>query len=507
MGKGNSLAGRGIRYIRKHGIMQLYRKVMERRLQNQMERPYSRWLQEQQPDEAQLQAQRARQFEKSPKISVLVPTYETPEEFLRQMVESLCDQTYGNWELCIADGSCSDLVKETLQPYMERDDRIRYQKLEKNLGISENTNAALAMATGEWIGLLDHDDILYPQTLYEIAAAMEAHPEAEAFYTDEDKISFDLQEHFQPHFKPDFNRELLRSNNYICHFFVVKYEIAREIGGFSSAFDGAQDYDFILRCTEKAREVCHIPQILYSWRCHASSTAANPESKLYAYEAGKRAVAAHLQRAGEAARVLDTDNYGFYRVRYDGWEEVAGGVSGIDGQEKISILRNSFEKIHGQNSINVVYYDKACNKIVTFGKKDGTQGYVLFTHVKKGLLSADFFRELLSTCDRPGVGMVCARVYEKSGRLAHQLEMAGVNNPFGQTMKGLKKGYLGYFHRACLQQEVVQATDCFLMKAELFEQVSSSISGETLDVQQLTQQVRKLGYAVVYDPWAVLYEK
>lgn len=487
MSKGNSLLGRGVRYIRKYGMAQLYRKVKERRLQDQLERPYCGWLKEHQPDTEALQAQKERSFSCEPKISILVPTYETPEEFLCQMVESLCSQTYENWELCIADGSKSGQVKETLMPYLEKDERIRYEKLSQNLGISENTNAALRMATGEWIGLLDHDDILFPQTLYRVMEAMEQYPEAEAIYTDEDKVSFDLKQHFQPHFKPDFNLELLRSNNYICHFFVVKRSIALEVGGFSSAFDGAQDYDFILRCVEQAKEVHHIPEILYSWRCHASSTAANPESKLYAYEAGKRAVAAHLLRMGEAAQVLDTDNYGFYRVRYE---------------EPKSILINSFEKIHGQNDINVVYYDRACNKIVTFLQKDVTDGYVLFTCVKKEMLGPDFFRELISVCKRPGVGIVCARVYGADGRLTKDIAMAGVQNPFGQSMKGLKKGYLGYFHRACLQQEVLQMTDCFLMKAELLPKLKYEA-----DLEQLADQVRKLGYTVVYDPWAVLYER
>jgi len=512
MSKAFDLVGRGVRYIRKHGVKPLYCKVMERRLQNQLERPYSRWLEEQKPDAKELKRQREKNWNACPKISVLVPAYETPAEFLCQMVDTLLDQTYTNWELCIADGSKSDLVKETLKPYMEQDPRICYEKLSGNLGVAQNTNVALAMATGEWVGLLDHDDILHPQTLFRIREAMEEHPRAEAFYTDEDKVSFDLKLHFQPHFKPDFNREYLRSNNYICHFFVVKRSIALKVGGFSSDFDGAQDHDFILKCTEEAGEVCHIPEILYSWRCHPSSTASNPESKLYAYEAGKRAVAAHLKRVGEVAEVLDTNNYGFYRVSYK--RNQKSGNFGVS-----SILMDSFEKIRGQNGLNVVYYDKACNNIVTFGKKDVTDGYVLFTHVKNfkavdaKLFAEQFLQELISVCERPDVGIACARVYDRQRRLTSDIRMKGVRNPFGQSTRGLKAGYLGYFHRACLQQEVEAVTGCFLMRAEVLKTVAEALRKSTdaesitIEVDQLVQKVREMNYRVVYDPWAVLYER
>ena len=504
MGNKCNLIGRGFRYIKKHGARQLYCKIMERRLQNKLELPYSGWLESQKPGEAMLEEQRKHVFAYAPKISVLVPTYETPEEFLCQMVDSLRNQTYGNWELCIADGSKSDLVKNTLKAYMESDDRIRYRKLEKNLGISENTNGAYELATGEWIALLDHDDILHPNTLFEIVKGMEEEPEAEAFYTDEDKVSFDLKMHFQPHFKPDFNRELLRSNNYICHFFVVKRSVVEKVGLFSSDFDGAQDFDFILRCTEEAKKVKHIPKILYSWRCHASSTAANPESKLYAYEAGKRAVAAHLARCKEQAEVLDTSNYGFYRVKYQvpkkGKKDVVFGK-----------FIDTFEKMRGQNDVNVVYYDKACNKIVTFAQEDGTDGYMLFTCVKNfksvrtEAFLEEFLQELMSVCERPEVGMACARVYGKDGKLANDVRMAGVQDPFGRSTKGLGKGYLGYVHRACLQQEILEPTDCFLMKAEVFRKLTDGMA--EVDITKLIEQGKNLGYRAVYDPWAVLYER
>ncbi|MCI8854514.1 MAG: glycosyltransferase [Lachnospiraceae bacterium] len=507
MSRIGSLLGRGVRYVRTYGVPQLYRKIQERRKLDSLERPYQQWLKAQQPSQEEQRAQREAGFSRRPRISILVPAYETPCEFLRQLVDSVCAQTYENWELCIADGSQSSQVEDTLSVYLERDSRIRYQRLGQNQGISANTNAALAMADGEYIGLLDHDDLLFPQTLYEVVRALEANPGARAVYTDEDKISFDQTRHFQPHFKPDFNLELLRSNNYICHFFVVERKLAQEAGGFNSAFDGAQDYDFILRCGERAGQMVHIPKILYSWRSHASSTAADPESKRYAYEAGKRAVEAHLWRQGIEAAVLDTANYGFYRVKYGRDRERSQGPR----KARMPVLINSFENIHGQKGIKVVYYDKACNNIVTFPKKDVTDGYVLFTCVRRGRAERGFLEELKSVCDRPEVGLACARVYDSRGRLSHEVEMAGVRSPFSLSVKGLRRGYLGYFHRACLQQEILGITDCFFMRAELFSRLARLYREEScketgLTVDWLAEKVRSMGFWVVYDPWAVLNE-
>jgi glycosyltransferase involved in cell wall biosynthesis len=448
-----------------------------------MEADYDTWIKKQLPDLIGEKSQREVQFAFRPVISVLVPAYETPESFLRQMIKSVLDQSYAGLELCIADGSATDRVEQVVREYAAQDERIRYERLAENKGISQNTNAALALASGDYVGLLDHDDILLPGALYELVKALNEQGEADALYTDEDKVSMDLSRHFQPHFKPDFNMEYLCSNNYICHFFLVKRAIALAVGGFRSEFDGAQDHDFIFRCTEQADRVLHIPKVLYSWRSHETSTAANPESKLYAYEAGKRAVAAHLQRCGIRAQVLDTNNYGFYRVCY-----------GAGGHKK---LRNSFENLHGQTDVKVVYYDKACNNSVTF---TGKEHYVLFTCVRNGRAESGFWDELLSTCERSDAGMVCARVYDKDKCLANDIRMEGVKDPFGESMKGLKKGCLGYFHRAALQQEISEPTDCFLVKRECLQ------GQESLTVREVIEIIREQGYKILYQPWAVVYE-
>ena len=217
---------KGLRYFKHYGPKEFWIRLHERFEPEEV--PYGPWYEAYIPDEAELEKQRHHRFSSTPLISVAVPAYRTPETFLRQMIDSLLAQTYSNWELCIANGSPDDeQMKQVLAEYTQRDSRIRVQELKENLGIAGNTNAALAMTEGEFAGILDHDDLLAPNALYEIALALEKDPELDAVYTDEDKVTTDLSEHFQPHLKPDFNLDLLRSNNYICHFFVARQSVIR----------------------------------------------------------------------------------------------------------------------------------------------------------------------------------------------------------------------------------------------------------------------------------------
>ncbi len=485
------LGMRGFRYIRQYGSGMLYRKVMERKKRNEAEADYPDWLKSQIPDQEEAARQRETVFPYAPKISILVPTYETPEHFLREMIESVLQQSYGKLELCIADGSPSDQVERIVQAYEKKDSRIRYRHLTENLGISDNTNAALDLAAGDYVGLLDHDDLLLPGALFEIVKAWNEEGETDAAYTDEDKIDSTGSHHFAPHFKPDFNEEYLRSNNYICHFFVTRLEIAKRVGGFHKEFDGAQDHDFIFRCTEEADRVLHIPKVLYSWRSHQSSTATNPESKLYAYEAGKRAVEAHLARIGQTAILKNTENYGFYRAVYPGAPDT---------------LKNSFEKLDRQTGVNVVYYHKACNNSVTIS---GKEDYVLFIHVRNQeaiRVNTDFLPLLKACADRPLAGMACGRVYDKRKRLTTDIRMKGVRDPFSKGMQGLKKGYSGYFHRAALQQELETPTDCFLIKREVLQGIREGRSVSQMTPDELAESLRKAGFHIYYEPWAVMYE-
>ncbi len=248
-------------------------------------------------------------------ISIVVPTYRTAEPYLRELVDSVLAQSYSDWELILADASGDDSVRKVVQTYT--DTRIRYIDIEGNNGIAENTNRGLEYATGDYIALLDHDDILTPDALYEMAAR--AGEGGSIFYSDEDKCDGTATRFYEPNLKENFNLDLLLSNNYICHFLMMESSLMKELK-LRPEYDGAQDYDLILRGVERfldrEEEIVHVPKVLYHWRCHTASTAENPQSKTYAYEAGRRAVQDFADRNGWGAEAVHMKHLGFYRLSY-----------------------------------------------------------------------------------------------------------------------------------------------------------------------------------------------
>ena len=273
-------------YWKKEGLSATINRIRVKLFHKKDTFTYERWLKDNQITREELEEQRKQQFEYEPKFSIVVPLFQTKEIYLRALIESVENQTYGNWELCLADGSgANSPLEKIVAEYQKKGCNISYQILQENKGISENTNAAIQMATGEYIVLADHDDIIAENALYECAKAVNSDNSIDVLYSDEDKIDMAGKKYFDPNFKPDLNMDLLCSMNYICHLFVVKRTVIDKVGMLRSEFDGAQDHDFILRCVEAAEKVYHIPMVLYHWRCHINSTAANPESKLYAFEA------------------------------------------------------------------------------------------------------------------------------------------------------------------------------------------------------------------------------
>ena len=365
--------------LREKGPVELGRKV-----QRKIAAPwkYHKWFVAQKATEEELAAQRQQTFAYEPKISILVPTYRTPIPMLKEMIESVRAQSYENWELCIADGSVGARInadgsvegekagaavvsgkqessaaaapvsplENVLSEYHEKDPRVVYRVLDKNGGISYNTNCAFELATGGFIALLDHDDIIEPDALFEVVKKLQK-KETKIVYTDEDKVSNNLKHFMDPNLKPDFSIDLFRSHNYITHFYVVSADIYREVGGEDSKYDGAQDYEFMFRCIEKALNdagcsfaegkaegasgceshegmidfgadkarsvIAHVPRVLYHWRLAKGSTAENPESKMYAYESGRAAVEEHLKRMQIPAKVEMTDMWGMYHAKYE----------------------------------------------------------------------------------------------------------------------------------------------------------------------------------------------
>ena len=260
---------KGSRYMKLHGAAALTGKVFGK-VMNRKNRPvdYSKWIVKHLPDKAELAEERKTKFSWNPKFSIVIPLYKTPEKYLQQLVDSIEAQTYGNWELCLSDGSGVDSpLTDYLAGLEKSDERIRVIRNDQALQIAENTNAAMEAATGDFIVFADHDDEMTPDALFQCVKALNENPEIEVLYSDEDKMSMDGHKFFQPHFKPDFNIDLLCTVNYICHLFVVKKEIVDQIGMLKKEFDGAQDYDFVFRCVEAAgrEKIHHIPRILYHW--------------------------------------------------------------------------------------------------------------------------------------------------------------------------------------------------------------------------------------------------
>ena len=301
-------------YLKRYGFVKLLRKAIERR-SNKSDYNDSRI--DEIATEAELFWQGQQHFEIEPVISIIMPAFNTPEKSLIQTLTSVKIQSYSKWELCIADGGnqrVEDIVKEVFSD----DSRIKYKALNENKGISGNSNAGIEMATGEYIALLDHDDILEPDVLFEVVKKI--NDGAEMIYTDEDKVNEELSNYFRPFRKPDYNKTLFLSNNYICHFCVIKKAIVDKIGGFKSEYDGAQDYDLFLRCTEETDKIEHVCKILYHWRISNSSTSDNPFNKEYAFDAGKRAIEDYLKRngLGNMAYVKALEDPGYFRVVYKG---------------------------------------------------------------------------------------------------------------------------------------------------------------------------------------------
>lgn len=317
----NSNIYKTINYIKRNGMVKTFWAVLERLGTDEaVSYEYTPISEEERLTQIE------KSLELSASFSILVPAYETKPEYLKALIESVLSQTYGNWELIIADAGSSGDVAHTVQRY--EDKRIVYVKLPKNGGISENSNAALKYCSKEYVGLLDHDDILCTNALYENAVKIEEAKKKnvtlQMLYSDEDKTDGENTRFFEPNIKPGFNFDLILSNNYICHFLVIRTGLIKELG-FRKEFDGAQDHDLVLRVvsrlkalgTDYEKEIMHISKVLYHWRCHEQSTAANPMSKRYAYEAGKRAVESFLEREGVCATVEELPHVGFFRVNYE----------------------------------------------------------------------------------------------------------------------------------------------------------------------------------------------
>lgn len=504
---------------------------------------YGEWYSLTKPTAEELEEQRKKVFDAPVKFSIVIPAFKTPERFLREMLDSISEQTYANWEVCVADGSpAGQSCERVLEQYAKKDSRFKYVILGENKGISGNTNAAMDMATGDYIVLADHDDKLTPNALYECAKLLQEHPGCDCFYSDEDKLDMDGGALFDPHFKPDFNIDLLCSVNYICHLFVVSHDLAAQVGGFRQEYDGAQDYDFIFRCIEavKPEEIYHVPKILYHWRCHEDSTAENPESKTYAFEAGKRAIEAHYQRTGIDAEVHQGEFLGLYRTKFhrdhdplisiiipnkDHIDDLKRCMDSIEQKstyrnyEFIIVENNStedstfeyYKEIEAQNpKVHVVYWDKEFNysAINNYGATFAKGEYILLLNNDTEIINEDCIEELLGYCMRSDVGAVGARMYYEDDTIQHAGVVIGFGGIAGHCFVLQPRGTTGYCHRIiCAQDYSAVTAACMMVKRSAFEEVGGLTEELAVAFNDIDfcMKLRTAGYLIVYNPYAELY--
>ena len=542
--KVDKYAKKGIRYWKSQGGAALAGKIISKvKTASTREIPYQKWITRHLPGKAELEKQRRTKLKYSPKISIVVPLYKTPEKYLRRLVESVQEQTYSNWELCLSDGSGADSpVAGILKQLAASDKRIKVIPHDSALQISENTNSAIEAATGDFIAFADHDDELTPHALFECVKALNDHPGTLVVYSDEDKMSMDGHKFFQPHFKPDYNPDLLCTVNYICHLFVVSRKVIDQVGMLRKEFDGAQDYDFIFRCVEavKDEEIYHVPKILYHWRCHEDSTAENPESKTYAFEAGRRAVQEHYNRTGIQAKVLDGEFLGLYRTEFirdhdplisiiipnkDHIDDLKRCMDSIDQKstyqnyEYVIVENNStdpatfeyYKKLEAENEkVHVVYWDGVFkySAINNYGASFARGEYFLLLNNDTEIINPNCLEELLGYCMRSDVGAVGARLYYEDDTIQHAGVVIGFGGIAGHCFVLQPRGTTGYCHRIiCAQDYSAVTAACMMVKRTAFEEVGGL--SEELQVAfndiDFCMKLRKAGYLIVYNPYAELY--
>ena len=534
-----------VEYFKKHGLRKLFLKSKNKLQGIDSDYEYAEWYEKTRPKAEELKAQREKIWgESAPRFSIVIPLFETPEVYLRALLDSLLAETYPKFEVCLADGSRSGhSVEAVLKDYVARDQRIRYTVLGENRGIAGNTNAALALAEGDFVVLCDHDDILPPEALYCFAEALAQNPEADCIYSDEDKLDMDGGSLFDPHFKPDFNPDMLSSVNYICHLFGVRRSLLDTVGIFDAAYDGAQDYDFIFRVTERARQIVHVPKVLYHWRCHMNSTASNPESKLYAFEAGARAIRAHYERVYPELKIKEVKkgvDYGIYHTIFELAEEplVSVIIPNKDHREDLdkamrSLLEQgtykNLEFIVVENNstdpetfdyyeaiqkelpqVRVVYYKGGFNfsAINNFGVSYAKGEYLLFMNNDVELINPDTMRELLGYGQREDVGVVGCRLLYEDDTIQHAGVVIGFGGIAGHTFIGLHEVQNSYFHRALTAQDYSAVTAaCMLTKKKLFLSVGGFTEELAVAFNDIDYclKVRAAGKLVVYNPYALLH--
>ena len=499
---------------------------------------YEKWIDQNKLRPEYIEAQTRKRFRKNPKISIVVPLYNTDTDFFRELLYTVHLQTYKNWELCLADGSEKPL--EEIQKMIQKDKRIKYKFLNKNGGISENTNEAIKMATGEYIALLDHDDMLDITALYEIVKKINEDRNVDFIYSDEDKFHFIDEPFYAPHFKPDFAPDTLRASNYICHLSVFKKSLLDKIGGFRTEFNGAQDYDIILRAVEKAKKIAHIQRILYHWRVHTKSTSMTIDVKPYAIVAGQKAIEEHLNRIGLKGKVYEGPNAGTYGIDY----EIIGNPKVtilIPNKDNIDVLQNCinsisekttyknyeilivennsensetfeyYKELESKENVRVVIYpEKGFNysRIINFGVKESSGDYIIQLNNDTTIITENWIERMLGFCQREDVGAVGAKLYYPDETIQHAGIIVGARQVAAHVFRGLSKEDDGYFGKMNIIQNLNAVTAaCIMTKKSIYEEIGYmneefAVAFNDID---FCLRIRKTGKLIVYNPFVELF--
>jgi GT2 family glycosyltransferase len=487
---------------------------------------------------------RARQqtavFEAMPKISVIVPLYNTPERFLREMVNSVLAQSYQNWQLCLADGSDAqnNHVQEFCRGVAASDTRILYQKLVRNQGISGNTNAAISMSDGDYIALLDHDDLLAEGALYEVVKAINE-TGAEFLYSDEALFLQKPKDSRSMHFKPAFSPDFLRGCNYICHLSVVKRSLVERVGGYDTSFDGSQDYDFTLRATEIAQKIHHIAIPLYFWRIHPGSVADDISAKPYAYDAAVRAVQSHLDRIGLKGQALRSTAIPMVRVIYDipDTPPVSIIIPSCDQQQSLKTCIDSITQKSTYRNIEIVicennskepetfsYYETLKQnpniKIVTwegtfnfsainnFARKSAVGQHLVFLNNDIEVITPDWIEEMVMFTQRPDVGGCGIKLLYPNNTVQHGGIAMGIGGSAANLCPLFPREHEGYMSRLAIASNMSACTAaCLCVRADVFDAVGGfdeqlAVSFNDVD---LCLKIREKGYLIVFNPVAEAY--
>lgn len=531
---------RGYNYLKANGVkkslLKLKNKIKRRKYMSNQSVDYLDYVKNNKLSIRTIEKQRSAKFNYMPKISIVIPMYNTKFSYFVELIDSINNQTYQNFEVCLADSSKIPDVQ--IQKYIQElnSNKIVYKNISQNLGISENTNIAISFSTGDYVAFCDHDDVISINALYEVVKAINS-SDADFIYTDEDILENGIRKN--PHFKPDFSPDLLTSYNYICHLCVVKRKLLDEVGLLNKEFDGAQDYDFVLRATEKAKNIVHIPKVLYHWRAHETSTSYSSSAKEYVYMAGKRAIEEHFKRINIKAKVEILDEPGRYRVKYDviGNPKISIIIPNKDSKSDLkkcidSILKSSYpnyEIVIVENNSKTKeifdYYDKIQKdndniKVVSikidkfnyslinnFGVKNSKGEYIVLLNNDTKVLSNDWMEEMLGICQRDDVGIVGAKLLYPDFKVQHAGVVVGIGGVAGHVNVNIAENEEGYFSRANVINNFSAVTAaCLMIKRSIFEKIDGL--DEKLQVAfndiDLCMKVRKLKYLIVFTPYAKL---